>query len=661
MNLCGSFHYIYNSANQRTQRTELDSSQWKYLYDTLGQVKSAKKYWASTVPVAGQQFTYAYDDIGNRTTTTGGGNETGANLRSATYTANSLNEYLTRDVPSYLDILGMALAGDTVTVNVQSTYRSEQYFRKELSVANGSAPLWQSVTVASTGVPSATGYRFVAQTPEAFTYDLDGDLMQDGQWAYTWDAENRLVKVESLSSSPTASKRRVMWEYDCRGRRIRQTTYDGSSGSYVVTEDLKFVSDGWNLVAELAAANNTVVRSYVWGLDISGTSQGAGGVGGLLAMSYHGSATTNAFVAYDGNGNVAALVNAADGSLVAKYEYAAFGELLRASGSMANVNPIRFSTKYQDGQCDLLYYGFRYYNPITGRWVSRDPIEEVGGINLYDFAANDLINRLDAIGFDGVATIAAPPTVWQGPYLNSPGGVPTPAQNPVEIPSSPQIGITPAAPNTVMLPFLAPYAVPENQALMARGRWRQLTGEDYADYAPGSLLGHDPSNEAEARNLLAAAAVKDKANLQCACKKLTMDESGWVFYFPMNNGRATAVVGRIDARFAEKYKNEDRAVTPKDFDKLPSPRDRGHLLAKSLGGTGRSRRNIVPMTLDFNRSVWPVSVENPLRNAISSGRTVCFALSVGYPDSNIGIPNRFNYFFKTDGSDGPTGGSLPHP
>jgi len=57
---------------------------------------------------------------------------------------------------------------------------------------------------------------FLPQTPESFTYDDDGNLTQDGRWTYTWDAENRLVKVEILSSNPSGSKRKVEWVYDAR-------------------------------------------------------------------------------------------------------------------------------------------------------------------------------------------------------------------------------------------------------------------------------------------------------------------------------------------------------------------------------------------------------------------------------------------------------------
>jgi RHS repeat-associated protein len=45
---------------------------------------------------------------------------------------------------------------------------------------------------------------------------------------------------------------------------------------------------------------------------------------------------------------------------------------------MAKANPFRFSTKYQDEETDLLYYGYRYYNASTGRWITRDPLTEAG-------------------------------------------------------------------------------------------------------------------------------------------------------------------------------------------------------------------------------------------------------------------------------------------
>jgi hypothetical protein len=51
-----------------------------------------------------------------------------------------------------------------------------------------------------------------------------------------------------------------------------------------------------------------------------------------------------------------------------------------------------------DEETGLLYYGHRYYSPNIGRWISRDPIEEIGGINMFGFVRNDLINYYDYNG-----------------------------------------------------------------------------------------------------------------------------------------------------------------------------------------------------------------------------------------------------------------------
>jgi RHS repeat-associated protein len=111
------------------------------------------------------------------------------------------------------------------------------------------------------------------------------------------------------------------------------------------------------------------------------------------------------FVAYDGNGNVSALVNAANGATVANYEYGPFGELIRATGPMAKLNPFRFSTKYYDDETDLIYYGYRYYKPSTGTWLCKDPIGERGGPNLYGFLKNDSVDAIDLLG---MATYSGP-------------------------------------------------------------------------------------------------------------------------------------------------------------------------------------------------------------------------------------------------------------
>ncbi|MDD4406312.1 MAG: RHS repeat-associated core domain-containing protein [Parabacteroides sp.] len=198
----------------------------------------------------------------------------------------------------------------------------------------------------------------------------------------------------------TSLTKRLAFEYDSQGRRIAKKVWNNTAGTGTPATYLKYLYDGWNLIAELNgnSATNSLVRSYTWGLDASGSMQGAGGVGGLLMVN----AGTNGvhFPAYDLNGNVMGLVNATNGIISAKYEYGPFGEVFCSVGDMAKVNPFQFSTKYTDTETDLVYYGYRYYSPALGRWLSRDPIEERGGLNLYAFVNNDPVNKWDKLGLE---------------------------------------------------------------------------------------------------------------------------------------------------------------------------------------------------------------------------------------------------------------------
>src|SRR5438094_5615809 len=124
-----SYAYAYNDANQRTRVGLTDGSFWIYQYDALGQVTSGKKYWADGTPVPGQQFEYGFDDIGNRTSTKAGGDQSGAGLRPAGYSANSLNQYSNRTVPSAFEVIGIANASSSVGVNSSAAdYRRGEYF-----------------------------------------------------------------------------------------------------------------------------------------------------------------------------------------------------------------------------------------------------------------------------------------------------------------------------------------------------------------------------------------------------------------------------------------------------------------------------------------------------------------------------------------------------
>jgi len=228
-------------------------------------------------------------------------------------------------------------------------------------VDNTSAAKWTNMSVAAPGETTVSGNVFVPKTREVFGHDADGNLTNDGRWSYTWDGENRLVKMQPSGTVtvPEGAKRKLDFSYDFKGRRIQKAACLWTNSAWMLVLSNRFVYDGWDLVAELNATNNNnLIRSYVWGLDLSGSIQGAGGVGGLLAVN--DAANGIHFAAFDANGNISALAKATDGCGSATYEYGPFGEVIRATGPMAKANPFRFSSKYQDDETDLLYYGYRY-------------------------------------------------------------------------------------------------------------------------------------------------------------------------------------------------------------------------------------------------------------------------------------------------------------
>ncbi len=419
--------YGYNDANQRVGVAHENGRRWAYDYDDLGQVRSAQKRLAdNTTPLPGYTFGYAFDDIGNRTETT-------ANGRTATYNPDLLNRYFDRVVPGAFDVRGEANIDSSilVTVDTLSTIRTGRDFYRELAAPNGSAAVRHEIEIEATRIspPESVGETrsaFLPQTPEEFKHDDDGNLEQDGRWDYEWDAENRLVGMETRASIAIAFpelKKRLTFVYDAQGRRIRKTveSWDVSlntgAGGWVETLDLLFLYDGWNLLTELDANNsNALVRSHAWGLDLSGSTQGAGGVGGLLWTS----TPTHSFAACaDGNGNIVAWINTATLAVSGRADYGAFGEVVQSTG-VANTLPFGFSTKYTDKETGLLCYGFRYYNPSTGRWLSRDPIQERGGLNLYGMVQNDAVNRWDYLGLMEklklAYDLANDTAVWDRPF-----------------------------------------------------------------------------------------------------------------------------------------------------------------------------------------------------------------------------------------------------
>lgn len=276
------------------------------------------------------------------------------------------------------DDLGQVTSGRRYTADgVQITSRQSVYDLDEIgNRVTSSTPGYVPYTVNDDN-------QYTIMRDVSLTYDPAGNLLTNGSWTYSWDNENRLIQVVSTSKL-------IKFSYDTQGRRIEKKVWNNTTGTGTPATYLKYIYDGWNLIAELnGKSSDAVVRTYSWGPE-------AQGVPGTLRMITDSNGVY--FLAYDPNGNVMGLVKASDGTVCAQYEYLPYGELAMATGTMAVSNPIRFSTKYRDNETGLYYYGYRYYSPDMGRWISRDPLEEQGGLNLYGFVNNDPVNKWDLWG-----------------------------------------------------------------------------------------------------------------------------------------------------------------------------------------------------------------------------------------------------------------------
>ncbi|MEY4089901.1 MAG: hypothetical protein RJB55_2172, partial [Verrucomicrobiota bacterium] len=396
---------------------DVGATHQRFSYGTRGELRSAYAYAgadpASTAqPLASRLHDYTHDAAGNRLSANPSGD---AALRDD-FTADALNRLRQRE-NNALFISGTVSATTGIRVAVSGPApvatggqveagKAGGHWGTGLAVNNLTAPFFGSVTAFAVlpggGAGGADLVRresrdfFLPPVVQALSYDEDGNLTSDGIWDYAWDAENRLVRMSATTLAVAAGRPALTFtfQYDYLGRRVRKEVRSGA-GLTLVSER-RYLYEGWNVVAELDGAAS-IRRTFVWGLDLNGGVGTAGGVGGLLQIhDVHAGKTL--LPACDGNGNITALLNADTGAIEASYEYSPFGEVLRATGSYAAANPLRFSTKWQDEETGLLYYGYRYYAPREGRFISRDPIEEKGGLNLYAFCGNDGINRWDYLG-----------------------------------------------------------------------------------------------------------------------------------------------------------------------------------------------------------------------------------------------------------------------
>ena len=226
-----------------------------------------------------------------------------------------------------------------------------------------------------------------------YQYDANGNLTSDGTRGYVYDDEDRLTRVTATNSWKTE------FSYDGLHRRRVRKEFIWQNSTWAVAPETRYVYDG-SLPIQERDGNNLPLVTYTRGQDLSGTRQGAGGIGGLLARTDHSTITpTHAFYHSDNLGNITALVNSRQ-YVVARYLYDPFGNTLSLGGPLADANVYRFGSQEFHANSGLILYLRRAYSANLQRFLNRDPNMELGGLNLHGFARNGPLNRFDAWGLD---------------------------------------------------------------------------------------------------------------------------------------------------------------------------------------------------------------------------------------------------------------------
>ena len=208
-------------------------------------------------------------------------------------------------------------------------------------------------------------------------------------------------------------------------RRVEKKIYSGSTGNWTLGAHLKFVYNGYLQIEELDGANsNAILKKNVW-------SSALAGLGSERLLSVFHVASSSAYYALgDANKNITDYLDAS-GTIKAHYEFSPFGKVVTATGSMSGDFNYRFSSEYLDVETGLVYYNYRYFSTELGRWINRDPIEEIGfgsishalrfllrngrvsnGIpNLFSFMNNEPVSWFDYNGAIPLSASAIPGSI----------------------------------------------------------------------------------------------------------------------------------------------------------------------------------------------------------------------------------------------------------
>ncbi|MGB8371200.1 MAG: RHS repeat-associated core domain-containing protein [Verrucomicrobiia bacterium] len=387
-----SYTYTPDALGLRTnivRNLGLTSSTATVVFDNIGQLTSWNAAEAGGTPRQNEQLGLGYDAAHNLHTRNNG------NL-AQTFTTDAANQLNSVTRTGTFTLSGATPAPATsVTVNglAAQTYGDFTFAATNNTLANGNNS-FAIVAQNAYGVIVTNSLTMNLPTSVSLSFDNNGNLTNDGTRTFGFDSENQLTNVT------VAGQWRSDYVYDGFNRRRIARDYNWNGSSWVETNEVHYIYDGYWLIQE-RNTNNASLVTYTRGVDMSGSFP-AGGIGGLLARTDTNGST---FYHADAGGNITALMDGGE-NIVARYLYGPFGKLVGKWGSMADANKMQFSSMPFYSKPGIVGYWGRFYDPNLQRWLNQDPIQENGGINLYGFVRNNPINLFDQLGLVDCGALA---------------------------------------------------------------------------------------------------------------------------------------------------------------------------------------------------------------------------------------------------------------
>lgn len=202
-----------------------------------------------------------------------------------------------------------------------------------------------------------------------------GNLLDDGARTYRWDAENQLIGI-GYKASPAKS---TAFRYDGLGRRLAIVEGNGTAST-----ETRYLWCGTRLCQARNAADVVTRRYFPEGEAIP---QG----------------DTRLYYGMDQLGSVRDVSSAQTGARVATYDYDPYGNQIASTGRISV--DFRYAGMFYHPQSGLYLTNYRAYDPKSARWLSKDPIKEFGGLNLYVYVDGGPIGNFDPLGLVGLREV----------------------------------------------------------------------------------------------------------------------------------------------------------------------------------------------------------------------------------------------------------------